>query len=60
MATAEDAKAKLEIWNREPVVIKEGTINVLDVFLVLKDDNDERVQIVCRVGLRNLILKFSK
>lgn len=41
----EFAKAKIELWNREPILVKNGVINLLDVYLVHKKDKDERVQI---------------
>jgi hypothetical protein len=37
--------AKLEIWDREPSLVKDGIINPVDLYLVLKNDSDERVQI---------------
>ena len=51
MATLKDevleefAKAKLELWNREPTLVKDGMINLLDTYLIHKDDENERVQI---------------
>ncbi len=41
----EFAKAKVELWNREPILTKKGVINPLDIYLIHKDDEDERVQI---------------
>jgi len=41
----EFAKAKIELWNREPILIKKGIVNPFDIFLIHKDDKDERVQI---------------
>lgn len=41
----EFAVAKLEVWNREPLFVEDKRINSLDCFLILKDDQDERVQI---------------
>ncbi|HAZ14623.1 MAG: hypothetical protein A2X86_16685 [Bdellovibrionales bacterium GWA2_49_15] len=41
----EFAKARLELWDREPTLVKDGTINLLDTYLIHKDDEDERVQI---------------
>jgi hypothetical protein len=43
--TEDEAKFILEVWNREPILTEEGTINVLDAFLVLKNEQDERVLI---------------
>ena len=37
--------AKIEVWDREPILVKDGLINLVDLYLVLKNDNDERVQI---------------
>lgn len=47
--------AKVEVWDREPMFIDEGRINPIDLYLVLKEDQDERVQI----ELEN-ILKLEK
>jgi hypothetical protein len=42
----EFAKAKLEIWDRDPIPgdMKKQRINSLDCYLVLKDENDERIK----------------
>ncbi len=41
----EFAKAKIELWNREPILIKKGVINPIDIYLIHKNAGDERVQI---------------
>jgi hypothetical protein len=41
----EFAKAKVELWNREPILVNKGVINPLDIYLIHKNDEDERVQI---------------
>lgn len=43
--TEDEATLILEVWNREPLLTEARTINVLDAFLVLKNEQDERVQI---------------
>lgn len=43
--TEDEAKFILEVWNREPILTEAGALNVLDAFLVLKNEQDERVQI---------------
>ncbi|WP_127715900.1 hypothetical protein [Halobacteriovorax sp. HLS] len=39
------AKVRIQLWNREPILLKKGVINPLDIYLIHKDDRDERVQI---------------
>lgn len=41
----EFASAKIQIWDRPPILLEKNCINVVDMFLVLKEDSDERVQI---------------
>ncbi len=41
----EDAKIKVEIWDRPPTLIEDRIINIIDCYLVLKSNKDERVQI---------------
>lgn len=41
----EFAMAKLELWDRPPMLTEDNCINVLDIYLTNKDDKDERVQI---------------
>lgn len=45
MATEDDAKIKVEIWDRQPTLIENGLVNIIDCYLVLKNNKDERVQI---------------
>ena len=47
------ATSKLEIWDREPLLLEKNIINALDIYLVLKGDADDRVQI----ELKKLLLK---
>lgn len=56
----EDAKAKLELWNRRPTLIKKGVINPLDVYLIHKDDEDERVQIELEKLLNKIGFEIGK
>lgn len=39
------ALARIEIWDRPPILIDESCINPIDIYLVNKDEVDERVQI---------------
>jgi hypothetical protein len=41
----EFAKAKIELWSREPILTSKGIINPIDIYLTHKNDTDERVQI---------------
>lgn len=41
----EFAASKIELWDREPVLVEDGCINVIDTYLTSKDEEDERVQI---------------
>ncbi|MDD4973310.1 MAG: hypothetical protein PHY93_03120 [Bacteriovorax sp.] len=45
VTSKDEAHLSLEIWNREPIFKKEQTINVIDAYLILKNNQDERVQI---------------
>lgn len=49
----DDAQAKIELWDRPPILPQDGCINVIDIYLILKDSSDERVQI----ELENLLKK---
>lgn len=51
----DDAQARVELWDREPTLLEDGHINVIDLYLVLKDEDDERVQI----ELESLLGKFD-
>ncbi len=39
------AKYRIEIWDRMPILLSNGIINLIDIFLVNRDISDERVQI---------------
>lgn len=39
------AAAKIQLWDRPPILLEKNCINVVDMFLVLKEVTDERVQI---------------
>ncbi len=41
----DDAKAKIELWDRPAILQKNGCINVIDIYLILKDSSDDRIQI---------------
>jgi hypothetical protein len=51
----DDAQAKVELWDREPILLEDGCTNVIDLYLMLKDEDDERVQI----ELESLLEKFD-
>jgi hypothetical protein len=39
------AKSKIELWDRAPILVEDNCINVIDMFLVNREDDNERVQI---------------
>ncbi len=39
------AKSKIELWNREAILVEDSCINIIDIYLVNKENKDERVQI---------------
>jgi hypothetical protein len=41
----DSAKARIELWDRPTILQEDGCINILDIYLVLKESKDERVQI---------------
>jgi hypothetical protein len=41
----EFASSKVELWERLPLLVENNCINVIDTYLVLKEVNDERIQI---------------
>jgi hypothetical protein len=41
----DSAKARIELWDRPTTLQDDGCINILDTYLVLKESQDERVQI---------------
>lgn len=52
-----DAIAEIELWDRKPTLIHNACINPIDLYLTLKDDTDERVQlelgkVLAKEGLR--------
>ncbi|MFZ4715440.1 MAG: hypothetical protein ACOYL6_17075 [Bacteriovoracaceae bacterium] len=49
----EFAVSRIELWERPPILLEDNCINVIDTFLILKESNDERVQI----ELENLLEK---
>lgn len=53
----EFAIAKIELWSREPILVKKGAINPIDIYLIHKNDKDERVQIELEKLLENEIGK---
>lgn len=55
----EEGAARLEIWDREPILLENNIINVLDLFLVHKNNNDERVQIELEDALQQHDFKLG-
>ncbi|MFW5872242.1 MAG: hypothetical protein ACOCUT_03970 [bacterium] len=51
------AKAKLQVWKRPPLFIKKGQINNVDLYLSLKDYEDERVQLELEKLIEGLLDK---
>ncbi|OFZ52136.1 MAG: hypothetical protein A2417_13060 [Bdellovibrionales bacterium RIFOXYC1_FULL_37_79] len=51
----EFAKARIELWDRPTTLQENDCINVIDIYLVLKEVSDERVQI----ELEGLLNKFN-
>lgn len=51
----EFAEARVELWNRTPLLVENKCINPLDIYLTNKDDEDERVQI----ALEDLLKKHG-
>ncbi len=49
----EFGKSRVELWNRPTILVKNGCINVIDIFLISKKDSDERVQIELEELLEN-------
>lgn len=45
LSLKEFATARLEIWNREPLLTSDNRVNLLDCYLVLRDEEDARIQI---------------
>lgn len=41
----DDAKARIELWDRPATLVEQSCINAIDTYLTLKDTSDERVQI---------------
>lgn len=41
----EFAMAKVELWDRQPILQESDCINLIDLYLVLKNENDERILI---------------
>ncbi len=55
----EFAVAKVELWDRSPILVESNCINVVDTFLILKDINDERVQIELEGLLKKVNLEIG-
>ena len=50
--TEEFSSIKLEIWNRKPLLVKKNCINPIDLYLCLKNNTDERVQLALDYHLK--------
>jgi len=51
----DQAIVKIEVWNYQPILLEINTINPLDMYLLLKDHTDERVQI----ELQSLLKQYN-
>ncbi len=51
------ASSKVELWDRPPILVKDNCINIIDIFLVNRDEIDERVKIELEKLLKNIIWK---
>jgi hypothetical protein len=51
-------KARIELWDRPTTLQEDGCINVLDTYLILKESQDERVQIELSKLLRKKNLEL--
>ena len=54
------AVAKIEQWDRCPILIEKGCINPIDIYLINKTEQDERVQIELEKLLRKYSLKIGE
>jgi hypothetical protein len=45
LVLGEFAVAKIELWDRNPILIQKSCINPIDIYLINKTERDERVQI---------------
>lgn len=51
----EFAKTKVEVWDRVPMYIENNRINIIDLYLTLKDEGDERI----KIELEKLLSQFE-
>ncbi len=51
----DEAQAKVELWDRQVTLTSNSNINVIDIYLILKDSSSERIQI----ELEKLLRKHS-
>jgi hypothetical protein len=56
----DDAKARVEIWDRPPTLIKQENVNAVDIYLILKETTDERIKIALEEQLRKYGLEVGK
>lgn len=56
----DNASSKLELWNRPATLLEQSCVNPIDVYLVLKETIDERVQIELEQLLKKCNLEVGK
>lgn len=56
----EFAKSKIEIWDRAPALVEDNCINIIDIYLINKENADERIQIELDNLLKNNNLQIGK
>jgi hypothetical protein len=55
----EFSRSKVELWDRPPILLEDSCINVIDLYLILREENDERVQIELEGLLQKHNLKIG-
>ncbi|MCB9092980.1 MAG: hypothetical protein H6620_10520 [Halobacteriovoraceae bacterium] len=56
----DDAKIKVQLWDREPILIENDCINIIDIFLINRELRDERVEIELEELLGKSHLELGK
>ncbi len=54
----EFAECRIELWDRKPLLLKDGIINSIDIYLVHKHNKDQRVQIELEKLLKEIGVKL--
>ncbi len=55
IALEDFATAKIELWDRTPILLEKACVNPIDIFLINQTNRDERVQIELENLLKNII-----